>query len=493
MRKKLFTIIMSLALMVTMMPAMTLTANADGEDPYLSQPLCFTAEEDGITVALTKGDGAPDASFKYSQNNSDWYNYVPETPITINNGDSVYFKAQNENSSLGNDSGRWQFSTAENTGNEEGIVVSGNILSLLYSDFANKSSSQLPEFVFRELFSETTIKDVSHLKLPSTTLAKWCYYYMFSNCNYLKNAPELTANNLAEYCYGNMFSGCNKLEIAPALPATKLAVECYSEMFKGCEKLVNAPVLPATSLADYCYRSMFDECLSLTDAPKLPATKLATNCYQSMFYHCESLINPPILPATELAVGCYVGMFSDCKKLERTPELPAKALKNACYGYMFYDCSSLNEVSVRFGSEYVTTEFLDTWLEGVAATGTFYGPASLENSGVVPDGWDFIEIKEEPKIKLKGVVAIVAAITAVAVVAKAVCANKCATSSYGCCKMPFASVCANPFVQYYANPFMKYCAKTGSFGSGRTAFKANFPWQLFSFTNGKSFVFPWMM
>ena len=79
---------------------------------------------------------------------------------------------------------------------------------------------------------------------------------------------------MASYCYFYMFSGCTALTQAPALPATTLTHYCYNNMFSDTS-LTKAPALPATTLTKYCYDSMFSHCTSLTQAPALPATTLA--------------------------------------------------------------------------------------------------------------------------------------------------------------------------------------------------------------------------
>jgi hypothetical protein len=51
-----------------------------------------------------------------------------------------------------------------------------------------------------------------------------------------------------------MFAQCTELEVSPELPATTLASYCYSYMFSDCWKLHTAPgILPATELAYGCY------------------------------------------------------------------------------------------------------------------------------------------------------------------------------------------------------------------------------------------------
>lgn len=117
------------------------------------------------------------------------------------------------------------------------------------------------------------------------TMADYCYFYMFSGCTSLTQAPDLPATTLVHFCYNNMFSGTS-LTKAPALPATTLADYCYNDMFNGCTSLIQAPTLPATTLAKNCYDGMFSGCTSLTQAPALPATTLADYCYYAMFWNC---------------------------------------------------------------------------------------------------------------------------------------------------------------------------------------------------------------
>lgn len=133
-------------------------------------------------------------------------------------------------------------------------------------------------------------------------------------------------------------------------------------LFFGCSDLTTAPALPATSLADLCYTGMFRGCTSLTTAPALPATTLANSCYALMFYGCTSLATAPTLPATTLA--------------------------NNCYASMFYGCSELNSITM-LATDISASDCLDRWVNGVAATGTFYknSDATWDNDGVVPSGW----------------------------------------------------------------------------------------------------------
>ena len=200
--------------------------------------------------------------------------------------------------------------------------------------------------------------------LPATTLANSCYGYMFRNCKSLTTAPQLPATTLTSNCYSAMFYNCTSLTTAPELPATTLALGCYSSMFYGCKSLTTAPDLPVTTLVDACYQDMFFGCTSLTTAPALPATTLTTNCYYEMFYNCTSLTTAPALPATTLNTNCYYEMFYNCTSLTTAPELPATTLANVCYKKMFYGCTSLKL------SETKTDEYRRPYIIPSEGTGT---------------------------------------------------------------------------------------------------------------------------
>ena len=148
------------------------------------------------------------------------------------------------------------------------------------------------------------------------------------------------------------------------------------------------------SVMKFAFYYLFKGCTSLTKAPRLPATTLAQSCYRNMFDGCTSLTKAPYLPATSLAETCYWGMFSGCTSLTEVPVLSATRLGIRCYNQMFSGCSSLNEVHCHIPSSYSNTDMsvhADSWLDGVASTGTFYTNAdanwSTGKSSGIPEGW----------------------------------------------------------------------------------------------------------
>ena len=266
--------------------------------------------------------------------------------VNVNEGDKVLWKGDAaqlgylDEDEYGDNVGSFFSSTCE-------FDAQGNVMSLLYGDDFKGKTTIENDYTFASLFSNfdkvktCEVVNAKNLSLPATTLASYCYQYMFHGCTSLTTAPELPATTLASYCYTGMFYGCTSLTSAPELPATTLASYCYHRMLEDCTSLTTAPALPATTLASYCYQYMFQGCTSLTVAPELPATTLASYCYTGMFYGCTSLTVAPELPATTLAQYCYYNMFHGCTSLTTAPELPATTLAGSCYRYMFYGCTNL--------------------------------------------------------------------------------------------------------------------------------------------------------
>jgi len=256
--------------------------------------------------------------------------------------------------------------TATSSDNEESYIyfnsttqcnVSGNIMSLLYSDNFND----------KILFPQNSNRTFNSL---------------FDSNENLINAENLI------------------------LPATTLVEYCYTFMFYGCTSLTTAPILPATTLAQGCYLRMFNRCTSLTTAPELPSTTLSQDCYNGMFNSCTSLTTAPILPATTLAQGCYNSMFNGCTSLTTAPILPATTLVNSCYSYMFEGCTSLNLIIALFTTTPSPT-YTQNWVRNVSSYGKFIKNenANWNVIGVngVPTGWSnifYINISNIPKMIL---------------------------------------------------------------------------------------------
>lgn len=291
--------------------------------------------------------------------------------ISLNQGEKVYFR---------NNSGKWNYydrDTSKWICNCFSATYShsagGNVNSL--GDYANMDSFSLPYGFLFNLFGvdastgDTTLNDISDLRMPNTTMSPYCYKNIFSNCTGITSIPS------------------------DLLPATTLETGCYMWLFQntGITSLPSG-LLPATVLSDFCYNGMFESCANLVTVPSdfLPATTLATNCYGVMFIFCTALTNAPSLPATTLTQSCYYQMFRGCTALTTAPDLPATTLAQACYRNMFYGCTSLNRVTT-YANTISAYQCTDSWLYGVAATGDFYniGTATYSSgANGIPSGWN---------------------------------------------------------------------------------------------------------
>lgn len=238
-----------------------------------------------------------------------------------------------------------------------------------------------------------------------------CFSNMFNGCAGLTDTMRLPETTLADSCYASMYDSCSSLTGVTELPATHVPEAAYYRMFSGCTALVTPPALPATSLWNVSYQEMFAGCSSLLDAPELPATVLPTQCYLRMFQDCVSLTGAPRTitvtrgvrrPADEANCHQMTGMFLGCVSLAVAPEVRLAGCPmpdiDTCLNSMFKGCSSLTEIRTNFIPGNLSTTSGDgndcaSWVEDVAASGTFYLPESLRgqtfkrDDGHVPTGW----------------------------------------------------------------------------------------------------------
>ena len=250
---------------------------ADIENP--GDALYFTNINDGESTVklIVNGDLQTDYEY-YKSSIIGWEKYTAGDVITLaNRNDKVYFRGSRSQQGFDN---YIQFNM---TGK---LSAGGNINSLLshdesiyknITDYTTFETANGQTF-YRLFFNQTSLYDVSALKLSTNKLSITCYGEMFCGCTSLINTPELPATNLANECYTSMFSGCTSLTQAPVLQATLLEHSCYMSMFENCTSLVQAPILPAAFSADYCYRWMFDGCAKLNYIKCLMTYTSATGC-----------------------------------------------------------------------------------------------------------------------------------------------------------------------------------------------------------------------
>ena len=242
------------------------------DDP--KKPLMLRAIEDNASVSLNRYGGNLSNKYQTSKDGITWKGYDIGTLISLNKGESVYFRCSDH-------------PTTQESTKYVNFHMTGKI-EAWHNAYSMISSS----FTY-------TWYNVGPFGMAN----------LFSGCESLTKAP-LLLNALANDCYYEMFFRCKSLTKAPVLPATTLSSSCYERMFYGCQSLAEAPELPATTLKHSCYKSMFYGCQSLTKAPELPATTLDYYCYDSMFYGCRSLKEVRIAATTTASFALYNWLYN---------------------------------------------------------------------------------------------------------------------------------------------------------------------------------------
>jgi len=170
---------------------------------------------------------------------------------------------------------------------------------------------------------------------------------------------------------GEVVASGNILSLLYRTPGTNTAIYTggFNKMFENATGLVDAEnlILPSTTLADTAYQRMFNGCSTLEKAPlELPATTGTTACYGDMF------------AGTAITKSPYIKMTS----------IPSGA--SWCWASMFKNCSNLTEIKVDYtGNWMLSNNRMTTWVDGVAASGTFYYNGSDFSTGTnaIPSGW----------------------------------------------------------------------------------------------------------
>ena len=180
----------------------------------------------------------------------------------------------------------------------------------------------------------------------------------YTPCSFYATNKFTVEGNIMSLVYGDNFVGQKSLAGRDNV---------FGFLFDGCDTLISAEnlLLPATTLSSACYQDMFNTCINLTTAPS-------------------------VLPATTLEEYCYQDMFRDCTSLTTAPELPATTLAYTCYSYMFNGCTSLNYIKC-LATDISASDCTESWVEGVASSGTFVKNASMNSwsrgTSGIPSGW----------------------------------------------------------------------------------------------------------
>ena len=246
-----FAYITSLDVTATAGENATFTATFTGTGPlteiesgYSKKYLTFEALED-TTFTFTQN------ALQYSLDNGTTWTTLPAgtaTP-TVTAGNKILWKQTGLTPVAMGAVGIGTFSSSAR------FNVSGNIMSLYYGDnFANQLSLAGKTAAFAHLFYQCSGMENAHnLVLPATTLADYCYLYMFGECSALTSAPAI-------------------------LPATTLTFSCYGHLFDNCINLINGPEIPDATPESYCYDAMYRRCRNLHYIKCMATDLSATGC-----------------------------------------------------------------------------------------------------------------------------------------------------------------------------------------------------------------------
>ena len=235
------------------------------------------ADPDGCTVSIDQ------AGLQYQVDNDGWINYTAKDLIPLEEGEKLYIRAGSAAAPVTNWSDANKLTKFKCTGS---FNLGGNLASLVIGeDFAQGAdlTTLAPGWTFTSLFqNEKGLLSAAELEIPMNAMTAQGFQSLFYGCTNLKEPPKkLAATTLAQYCYRYMFKGCTSLQQAPVLPARTLAPNCYEEMFNGCVTLTKAPTLPAETLVGSCYKNMFYNCSNLREIAMMATDISAGDCLKT--------------------------------------------------------------------------------------------------------------------------------------------------------------------------------------------------------------------
>lgn len=256
----------------------------------LLKPITFTntyvnsgsaTGDNNITIDPGLPDGEPNI-YQYKYISDDTWRDVTDhhtdhsfSGYVLEPGDSIQFKCKSDIQHYESKTRGIQFSTTSSSDSAT-LSVSGNITSLIRTDFTN-DFSLVNKNEFAAMFINTGhIEDASRLQLPATSLTPGCYSQMFCRCLSLTFSPELPATTLANSCYSEMFSWCSLKYGPTVLPATTLQESCYYHMFEQNALLEHFPIMLAEEGSIDELDGMFTKC-RVTDVFQLYFKDIVSN------------------------------------------------------------------------------------------------------------------------------------------------------------------------------------------------------------------------
>lgn len=218
-------------------------------DSFDCNPHYFTIRSLANDNTFTIKNNGTNSDKKFSYSTDDGYNWTDftlannatQTIATINSGDTILMKGDNE--TLGRD---WNagcyFRGSKN------YEVEGNLVSLLYSDGVSYEITG-GTFHFAQLFSgDTNLISAENLIIRSSKLFASSFNGTFRGCTNLQKAPDLSIPTvLGSESYSSMFQNCYSLSQPPAvLSATTAQLTTYRRMFfmeNGSTAMTTSPLM----------------------------------------------------------------------------------------------------------------------------------------------------------------------------------------------------------------------------------------------------------
>lgn len=153
------------------------------------------------------------------------------------------------------------------------------------------------------------------------------------------------------------------------------------------DKTMNVITLPT-----WCFTAFFYGANIVEADKKLLSgfSSLELGCFKSMFYGCKYLTQAPDLPWERIADQSFNQMLYGCSSLVTAPEIGVRNFQHYASPQMFKGCSSLTYIKYLATGDPTNTGCLSSWVEGVAANGTFvrdYNSTWPVGNDGIPTGW----------------------------------------------------------------------------------------------------------
>lgn len=232
------------ALIRSMLAARNGLVVSGGAEPPTPGPaywgLCFTAEDPGVVINMTKSGSLPAVTLETSPDGVTWTPFDADngtTPVTLSNvGDQVFFRAgASGNNALSANSSAFRKFTIINGK----AAASGSIMSLL--DRANANNTTISsDAAFCCLFIDCTNLTAAP-DMTAEVLSSNCYYRTFQNCSGLSSIPLMSAKSFGNLSCFQMFGYCTGLTSAKVTMQT-ITTGAISGFFSGCSNLSDIEV-----------------------------------------------------------------------------------------------------------------------------------------------------------------------------------------------------------------------------------------------------------